>query len=160
MTCTPLEQIKLMVDILIPIGGLAAFFWAVWQYFHSKSLEVFDRYCEKYNNIVTPDIIEDWNKALSLWPLPKDSPVDRVTTQRLEQAMVAYLNLVWEEFYLHDEKLIRRGAWKAWRSGIGQTIKTPFALAILKKYRSHFSEFDPKSQDHRIAKELGITSLD
>lgn len=155
-----LEDTKLLFDILTPVGGLAAVFWGVWQYFHSKALDVFGRYCEKYNNIVTPDIIEDWNKALSIWPLPKDSPVDRATAQRLEQAMVAYLNLVWEEFYLHDEKLIRKGAWKAWRSGIDQTIHTPFALSILRKYRNHFSEFDPKSQDYRIAKELGIKSLD
>lgn len=154
------EGLKNACDILIPLAGVFAFFWGVWQYFHSKSLDVFDRYCEKYNNIVTPDIIEDWQKALSLWPLPVDSPGDRATAQRLEQTMVAYLNLVWEEFYLHDEKLIRKGTWKAWRSGIDETINTKFAKSILKKYRRHFSEFDPNSENHRIAKELGIESLD
>lgn len=158
MNTIPLEQLKPYIDLLVPVGDLAAFFWGVWQYFHGKALDVFDRYCEKYNSIVTPDIIENWNKALSRWPLPIDSPADRVTAQRLEQAMVAYLNLVWEEFYLHDEGLIRRGAWKAWRSGIDQTIRSEFACSVLRKYRDHFSEFDHEAYG-RIAAALKMKPL-
>ena len=150
-----LDNIKLISDIILPIGGLIAFFLGVWQYFHSKSLDVFDRYCEKYNSIITPAILKDWNEALEHWP-----PIESAKKETLENAMLAYLNLVWEEFYLHDEGLIRKGAWKAWRTGIDQTIKTEFARSVLLTYRKHFSEFDPTSNSHKIADELGITSLE
>jgi hypothetical protein len=142
------------VDILTPLGALVAFFWGIWQHFHSKSLQVFEKYCKKYNAIVTPDILERWNNALSNWP-PKEVDSERC----LERAMLSYLNLVWEEFYLHDEGLIRKGTWKAWRSGIDQTMHTTFARDVLRKHRKHFSEFDMGSQYHPIADELGIKSL-
>jgi hypothetical protein len=151
---------KIIFDILTPFGCLAAFFWGVWQYFHSKSLDVFDRYCEKYNRIVTPEIWDDWTKALKQWPLDDKTPGNKVLIQQLERAMLAYLNLVWEEFYLHDEGLIRKGAWKAWRSCIDKTIHTDFACSVLMKYCNHFSEFNPASGSHKIATELDIKSLD
>jgi len=145
MNITNLEQLKTCIELLVPVGGLAAFFWGVWQYFHGKALDVFDRYCEKYNSIVTPELLPEWDAALKSW---SDNQLNEMN-RHLEYAMVAYLNLVWEEFYLHDEGLIRRGAWKAWRSGIDQTIHIEFARSVLRKYRGHFSEFDHEQRMSR-----------
>ena len=149
-----IEKFKPIIDCLVPVGGLAALFWGVWQYFHGKALDIFDRYCGKYNNIVTPELLPEWNAALKSW---SDADLNE-GNQHLERAMATYLNLVWEEFYLHDEGLIRKRAWEAWRSGIDQTIHTEFARSVLRKYRNHFSEFD-HAKFGRIAAELKMEPL-
>ena len=58
------------------------------------------------------------------------------------------------------KKMSPKKLWDAWRSGIEETIESDFAKAVVKKYREHFSEFDPMSECPKIAQELGITSLE
>lgn len=149
------DIIKNGMEFILPLGGICVFFWGVWQYYHSQSLDVFHRYCDRYNKIVTPEVMEDWCNALQDWP-----PNDAEKRKQLELTMLAYLNLVWEEFYLRQKRMIPVKLWDAWRSGIDETIQSDFAKSVLKKYREHFSEFDPESKCHKIAQELGIKSLE
>ena len=146
---------KVVLEFVIPLGGVCVFGWGVWQYYHSQSLVVFQRYCDRYNAIVTPDIIAEWTKVIEGWKLGDEEP-----NKRIERAMLAYLNLVWEEFQLHNQRLIRTDIWEAWSPGIEETVNSDFARSVLKRYRNHFSEFDQKSVNHKIADVLGIKTLD
>ena len=102
-----------------------------WTYLKSKRLEIFRTYTEKYNSIICSEVLADWQNALD---------GDKEMAEKLENKMVEYLNLVWEEHHLYEERLIPRNLWELWRPEIRRVLSSDFAQTIITKYEFHFTE--------------------
>ena len=81
---------QFLVDDLIAIigliGGAISLFLSIRQYIHSKQLEIFSTYVDKYSAIVTPEIYDKWYAAV------RENKEEYWA--ELTPVMIAYLNLV------------------------------------------------------------------
>ena len=121
-----ITDIAAILGGIAALGGLAA---GVWEYRRKIDLKIFREYTEKYNKIITPEISEKWYKACT-----SDDPKN---WEGLDLIAIAYLNLVWEEIYLHQTGMIRCNLWKIWWPEIESVLRTKFAGVMIKKHGFH-----------------------
>jgi hypothetical protein len=117
------------VALLGSMAAIISIIAGVYQFARSNRLSIFSKYCDKYNQIVKPEIYEDWVKALK---------GDKDLQIKLEPQMIAYLNLVWEELFLLEDKLISKKLWNHWNREIKETLSSSFAQDVMNKYDYHF----------------------
>ncbi len=117
------------IALLGSIAAIVSIIIGVYQFIRSNRLSIFSKYCDKYNQIIKPEIYEDWYKALK---------GDKDLQVKLEPQMIAYLNLAWEELFLFEDKLISKKLWDHWKPEIKETLSSSFAQEIMKKYDYHF----------------------
>jgi len=120
-----ITDIAAILGGIAALGGLAA---GVWEYRRKIDLKIFREYTEKYNKIITPEISEKWNKACK-----SDEPKDWEELD-LNLTAIAYLNLAWEEVYLHRSGMIRCNLWKIWWPEIESVLQTKFAKKMIEKH--------------------------
>jgi hypothetical protein len=99
---------------------------------NGKRLELFQSYVEKYKEIVPSHELKWWLSALKGDSLPQEK------MEECEIKMVDYLNLVWEEYHLLNQKLISKKLWNVWKPNIIEVVETEFAKKVMKKYDFEF----------------------
>lgn len=112
--------------------AVAAFLVGIFQYRRSVHIDIFRKYADKYNSIITSDKYDKWQSALAG---KKDDWAE------LTPIMIQYLNLIWEEFFLLQTGIMPRGLWRLWLPEIERVLATDFAKMTIAKYEFHF----PKS---------------
>jgi hypothetical protein len=115
-----------VVGSMVAIGTLVN---AVWQYRRKVHLEIFRTYADKYNAILSPDIYGKWVSALR---------GNRELWEEMNPIMIRYLNLVWEESYLSQNRAIPRGLWRIWLPEITEVLSSDFARHAARTYGFHF----------------------
>lgn len=125
-----MDKVTVITTIVGSIVAVASLASAVLQYRRKVHLEIFREYSDRYNEIITPEILCAWQAALR---------GDQARWPELTQTMVKYLNLVWEEFYLSREGVIPRRLWRIWLPGIRHVLSSDFAIDTMKKYDFHFA---------------------
>jgi hypothetical protein len=122
-----------ITDIAAILGGIAAIaglVFGLWEFRRKTDLEMFRAHTEKYNKIITPEIHDKWNKACNS-KNPKE-------WEGLDHIAIAFLNLVWEEIYLHKIGVLRNKIWKIWFKEINAVCTKPFAEEMMDKYHFQF----------------------
>ena len=122
-----------ITDIAAILGGIAAIAglaFGLWEFRRKTDLEMFRAYTEKYNKIITPEIHDKWNKACN-----SENPKE---WEGLDHIAIAFLNLVWEEIYLHKTGVLRNKIWKIWFKEINEVCTKPFAEEMMAKHRFKF----------------------
>src|SRR5437867_1043216 len=122
-------MLTIITGVLSAVVAVAAFSFGIYQYRRSVHINIFRTYADKYNSIITPEKYEKWQAALSgkqeHWP-------------ELTPAMIQYLNLVWEECFLLEKKILPRYLWRHWLPEIRQIMSTEFARSTMEKYYFHY----------------------
>lgn len=119
-----------IVEILGGIAAIATLVLGLWEFRRKTDLQIFLGYTEKYNSIITPKIHEQWNKACKS-PHPED-------WEKLDEIAIAFLNLVWEEVYLHKTGVLRCNIWKIWLKEIKEVLDTDFGKRMMEKHGFKF----------------------
>lgn len=123
-----LTNLLAIIGTAVGVGSLAS---AVWQYRRTVHRDIFRVYADKYNTVLRPEIYGEWQTALR---------GDSTKWEMLTPTMIAYLNLVWEEYYLADDHVIPFSLWKIWLPEIQQVLCSAFAKEVIRKYDFHFPE--------------------
>lgn len=124
-----MEPLKTITAMIGTIVALATFANAAWQFRRKVHLEIFRKYADKYNEILTPAIYEKWLGAIQ---------GDRSHWSELTPTMIMYLNLVWEERFLVADGAIPKRLWNLWLPEIERVISSEFARVVLENYDFHF----------------------
>lgn len=118
-----------ITTIVGTIIAVAALVTGIYQYRRTVHLDIFREYADKYNSIITPDMYDKWHAAIAG---QKDS------WEELTPTMIQYLNLIWEEFFLLETRILPRSLWSAWLPGIMLVLDSEFAKVTIDKYQPHF----------------------
>jgi hypothetical protein len=124
-----MDTVTTVTTIVGSTIAVASFANAVWQYRRKIHLEVFRTYTDRYNAVLTPDIYDKWKAALE---------GNQQHWRELTPIMIRYLNLIWEEFFLSQDKVIHRRLWQLWLPGISRVLSSEFARTVQKAYEFHF----------------------
>ncbi len=109
--------------------AVAAFVVGIFQYRRFVHIDIFRKYADKYNSIITPDIYDKWQSALA---------GNQDCWAELTPVMIQYLNLIWEEFFLLQGRIMPRHLWQLWLPEIQRVVRTDFAKQTIAKYDFHF----------------------
>ena len=115
-----------VITTMIAVGGFLA---GIYQYRRTVQLNTFRLYADKYNSIITPAILDKWTKALG---------GEDENWAELTPTMIAYLNLIWEEYYLSRNGIISKSLWRIWRPTVNRIINTGFARQVMTRYHYYF----------------------
>lgn len=118
-----------IAENFIKIAGIvlsvATLFSTYRQYKSKIQIEIFEKYTKRYNEIITPENMANWNFAIN---------GDKTLWEHMTPEMIKYLNLVWEEYYLSQSGIIPEDLWSIWRPEINRVLKSDFAKAIIRQY--------------------------
>ena len=129
-----------ITDTATILGGIAAvagFCFGLWEFRRKTDLKLFRTYTEKYNQIITPEMHDRWNRACN-----SNDPKD---WKDLDHVAIAFFNLVWEEIYLHRAGLLRDNIWKIWKPEIESVLQTDFAEVMMEKHQFTFLKTELKT---------------
>lgn len=129
-----------IANIIATLAVAGTFFGlakGLWEFRRKTDLEMFRAYTEKYNKIIIPEIHDKWNKACK-----SHDPED---WKGLDHVAIAFLNLVWEEIYLHKTGVIRRNIWQIWLPEIKTVLQTKFAAKMMHRHEFEFLEAELKN---------------
>lgn len=118
-----------ITTIVSTVFALATFGFGIFQYRRSVHINIFRTYVDKYNSIISPEKYDMWQSVLA-------GKQDNWT--ELTPTMIQYLNLIWEEYFLAEAKLIPRHLWRLWLPEVKRVLSTEFAKTIIAKYEFHF----------------------
>jgi hypothetical protein len=121
--------ITTIATIITTIIALAAFVAGICQYRRSVNIKIFRTYADKYNEIITAEKYDKWQAALA---------GEKDDWAELTPTMIEYLNLIWEEFFLHKIGIMPWNLWRLWLPEIKSVLATEFAKETIDKYEFHF----------------------
>ena len=122
-----ISEIAAIIGGLIGLAGLGI---GIWEFGRKTDLEIFLAYSKKYHEIITSDNRDKWNKACK-----SENPKH---WEGMDNVAIEYLNLAWEEIYLHQTGVIRRNIWKIWWPEIKEVLETKFADSMMEKHDFHY----------------------
>lgn len=118
-----------VIDLIIKVVGIGVsvttLVFAYLQYRTKIQLEIFDKYTNRYNQIVTSEMVDCWRNVIN----GKGTDAENAS---MKLTMIKYLNLVWEEYYLYDSGLIPKKLWKIWEPEIKQIFELDFTKQVIK----------------------------
>jgi hypothetical protein len=123
-----------LTNVLATVGtavGVATLLSGAWQYRRSVHRNVFRVYADKYNFVVPPETYADWEAAIR---------GDSQKWETMTPIMIAYLNLIWEEYYLFRDHSMPRSLWKFWLPEIQRVLCSEFAKHVMKEFDFHFPD--------------------
>jgi hypothetical protein len=122
------------------ISGIAALFAVVIQlriFNKQLTVQIYSDYTKRYQEIILR-LPEDINEA-------GFSLLDRSDYDRVMRTMRMYFDLCFEEWHLHERKLIREDIWQIWRAGTVTALSRPAfiqAWPIVKNTSEFGEEFE------------------
>lgn len=108
-------NIQLTISIATLLLALAGFGFGIWVYWRQMNAQLFLALTARYRDVMKqfPEEVDGRQEAFSK-PPPR--------TAKLTAAVVEYLNLCSEEFYLHDRHFLAHDIWSIWKEEMCQTL--------------------------------------
>jgi hypothetical protein len=148
MTIELATQIATIVSVLIAGAGV---FLGVNAYKRQMNAQMFLTYTERYAKVAQR--------------LPRESdgggtagdPENPAKSREVAAAVLDYLNLCSEEFYLWEGKFLSEDIWKIWQAELIRTLRTPLFLREWKRLKAEFVSY-PEFVDYVKEKQEGAKS--
>lgn len=128
-------------DVITKVFGLGSVLLAagaLWQSSHYArkqwNLDAFTHYAGKYERIMSsfPD-------DAYMYRFEIDKPIQ--SNQEVRLAVLKYLNLTSEEYYLQKDGYISSEIWKIWKPEIIRTLQTPLFVREWKNLKHEFKSY-------------------
>jgi len=125
-------QIATLLAVILAAGGLI---FGIFAYQRQMNAQLFLEYTNRYEQILSgfPEDALKWRLDSNL-ELPMESP-------ELSYAILRYLNLCSEEFYLHKSKYLSSKIWMIWEDELIKTIGSPLYRREWPKLKEEFSSY-------------------
>jgi hypothetical protein len=143
-----MRDVATIVAIIGVAGTFAGLAKGLWEFRRKTDLEIFRVYTEKYNNIIKPENYRKWQSALD------SNSVENLKDEEMEIVMIKFLNLAWEEVYLHKTGVLRCNIWKVWYPELKLVLHKKFAKEMMKRHRFEFLEQELADLDHKCVRSI------
>lgn len=131
-------DLKTVADIATFVSALAAFvaiLVGIRTYKRQTNAQVFLEYTARYENVMALFPADARRARLDLDGEPP-GPSDE-----LSLAVLRYLNLCSEEFYLCRRRYLARDVWSIWEAELKRTLRSPLLLREWKSLRREFQSY-------------------
>jgi hypothetical protein len=143
------EMVAKFGFIFIALGTIIAAVIGAWSYarFLKRAAHtlLFMKYTERYEQIMSGYPEDAWVTRLDLEGEPPPA------SQRLSLAVLKYLNLCSEEFYMWKKGFIENGVWKIWEGELRRTIGSPL---YRREWKTLAKEFESYSEFRLFVEEV------
>ena len=147
MTIELATQIATIVSVLIAGAGV---FLGVNAYNRQMNAQMFLTYTERYAKVAQR--------------LPRESDgggtagdPDPAKSREVATAVLDYLNLCSEEYYLRENEFLSEDIWKIWEAELIRTLRTPLFVREWKRLKAEFVSY-PEFVDYVKEKQEGAKS--
>ena len=151
MTIELATQIATILGVLI--AGLGVYF-GIDTYNRQMNAQMFLAYTERYTKVAQrlPRDSESRDAASA------SGSEDPTRARELTTAVMDYLNLCSEEFYLQKDGFLSKRIWKIWEAELIRTLRKPLFLREWKRLKAEFVSY-PDFVKYVEDKQKGATSL-
>jgi hypothetical protein len=125
----------LMASLLTALGGVLWVYVAVVTYRGQMNAEIFMSCNERYQQIIDSVPRSAWESRLNFSATLAPPSIE------LTLALLNYLNLSSEEFYLYKNKFIHKRIWKIWEGELIGTLRSPTLRREWPALRSEFRSY-------------------
>ena len=132
MDLNTLVDIGTLVSLVVAAGGL---FFGIRVYRRQMNAQLFLEYTSRYELIMSSFPAEARSARLDLSGHPPEQSEDLTT------AVLRYLNLCSEEFYLWKRKYLARDIWNIWESELQKTLQSKLLLREWESLRREFESY-------------------
>jgi hypothetical protein len=126
------------ISILITAVGL---FWGFYSYIKQSNIQIFLQYTQRYENIM--DCFPEDARFYRL-NSNKELPPER---SELTVAVLKYINLCSEEFYLRESGQLSKKVWNIWKEELDRTLQSNLVKREWPKIKNEFISY-PKFQKY------------
>jgi hypothetical protein len=130
-----LKQVGEIADVLAPLAAVASILIAVRVYRRQMNAQLFVAYTERYEQIMASFPPEA--RALRR-KRRRDLPAQ---TEALTLAVLRYLNLCSEEFYLHRSGHLSTKLWRIWEDELRRTVSSDLVRREWADLRGEFESY-------------------
>ena len=119
-------------------------------YKRQMNAQVFIEYTKRYEEVLSSFPKEAQEVRLDLTGDPPE------TSKEITQAVLRYLNLCSEEYYLCDEGYLSKKIWRIWEAELKRTIQSPLLkrewIDLKKEFESYpeFSDYINSIQENQL----------
>lgn len=147
------DQILAYATLLLAVFTAASLIIAVFVYYRQCNAQVFLEYTKRYSEIMNRFPPEALKARLNLLATPPEK------SDELSLAILRYLNLCAEEFYLCKQKYLSSHVWGIWESELKRTLSSPLFIREWKELREEFRSY-PEFLEYveRVQSERAATS--
>lgn len=125
-------QTATLLSVVVAILGFAH---GIRVYRRQSSSQIFLEYTARYENIMQAFPEKAFCARLDLCGDPPDA------TPELSIAVLRYLNLCSEEYYLHRRKYLPTDIWRIWEAELKRTLGSPLLIREWKQLRREFESY-------------------
>lgn len=126
------------ISILIATGSL---FWGFYIYKKQSDIQIFLEYTKRYEIIM--DSFPE-NARFCRLDFSKDLPSE---SNELTIAVLKYINLCSEEYYLRERRLLSKKVWNMWKDELERTLKSELVRREWLKVKIEFETY-PKFKNY------------
>lgn len=121
-----------LCGLLFTAGGVL---WGVWSYRGQMHAQLFLHFTQRYDEILQsfPDSGREFRLSVD-GDLPAESA-------DLRLAVLRYLNLCSEEFYMKEQKLLPPKVWEYWQAELERTLRSPLVQREWPYLKSEFASY-------------------
>ena len=127
------------VKLIGTLGTICAVFIAFWNYRKTQqrqqSAEVLTKYAERYEKVMSSFPPEAIIARLNSEGEPPKSTIE------LKLAVLRYLNLCSEEYFLWCKGFISKAVWEIWSRELVRMLKTPLYIREWKNLKHEFDSY-------------------
>lgn len=126
-------QVATLVGVLLAAAGV---FFAVYVYRRQMNAQLFLEFTRRYDDILRS--FPDEGRVLRL-DLEQAPPPE---SAELRMAVLRYLNLCSEEYYLCRRKYLAKDIWRIWERELERTLQSPLLRREWEELSQEFRAFD------------------
>ncbi len=126
-----LAYATLLLVLVTAVGVLAGFV----VYSRQCNAQVFLEYTKRYSEIMNKFPPDSRRARLDLFVEPP------AASEELSLAVLRYLNLCSEEFYLCQKRYLSKNVWRIWEAELKRTLCSPLVLREWKTLRAEFVSY-------------------
>lgn len=123
------------------LAGAGTIFVAFHTYKRQVNANLFVKYTSRYKQVMDAFPTAARQARLDVDGPPPDS------SEELSLAVLRYLNLCSEEYYLCESGYLSRDVWEIWESELHRTLSSPLLVREWQELRSEFSAY-PEFRDY------------
>ncbi len=144
------EQILAYATLLLAGFTAASVVLGVVLYRRQCNAQVFLEYTKRYSEIMNMFPPEGLKARLNLFAKPPEE------SDELSLAVLCYLNLCSEEFYLCKKKYLSSHVWRIWEAELKRTLSSPLVVrewtGVREEFRSYpeFLEYVERAQRENV----------
>lgn len=147
------DQILAYATLLLAVFTAASLIIAVFVYYRQCNAQVFLEYTKRYSEIMNRFPPKALKARLSLLATPPER------SDELSLAILRYLNLCAEEFYLCQQKYLSSHVWGIWEAELKRTLSSQLFIREWKGLREEFRSYpDFLEYVERVQSECVATS--